>query len=134
MKKKIFVLIILFLTSSTFAQVLKYKTKQFAHRNLINNEWSEWSEWEDVKIMLTLDGEKERFTIYSNEIQIYDVAKVEEQTIDKDGNEIYNFFCLTEDGSKCRIKHLFPKSPEHNMQLYIQFKDSEIVYNIYKFE
>lgn len=126
--------ILLFITTTAKAQnVLKFKTTDFAYTMTNSSgEWMEWSEWQDAKILITMDFDTERIKIFSKETQIYDIATDEGKTSNENGDDIYSFFCVNEDGLQCRLKlwkrHF--ESGELYHQLYIHFRDTQYVYNI----
>lgn len=126
--------LILFSTVS-FGQVIKLKTTSISIKTKINEtQWGEWSAWEDVSILIVLDLDKERFTIYSKETQIYDVAENEGNITDKDGDDIWSFFCVNEDGLTCRVKLIKLNSQDGSLQLYVDFSDMRWVYNVYSLD
>lgn len=124
--------------SNGFSQnsdINKFRTSQFAYKyEMPNNNWSDWSDWEDTSILVVFDLLNERIKIFSNETQVYDIATDEGKTIDDAEEETYSWFCVNEDGIQCRVKLMkrFYEDGDFYNQLYINFKDVQYVYNIYK--
>lgn len=134
--KKLLILLVLSigLTSSNvaFCQVLKLKTKSFSYKQKVNDyRWSDWSKWKPTSVLVIINFDKERITIYSKETQVYDIAEYEGKTTDSDGDDTYSFFCVNEAGLTCRIRFLKLNSQNGKNQLYVDFSDLKWVYNIY---
>ena len=139
MKKIITLALILFISISTsFSQnsdIRKFKTTGLASKflNENNNTWTDWSRWDDVSILGVFDLEKERITIYSKDVQVYDFAKYEGKTTNKDGDEILEWLCINEDGLKCHLEiwKRYYENGEYYSQIYVNYSDIRFVYNIY---
>jgi len=125
-------ILFLFLSISASGQVYKLKSSSFSSKYKINDyKWSDWSEWEETSVLITMDIDKERITIYSKETQVYDVAENEGETIDDDGDKTLSFFCVDKEGLTCRVRLMRLNSQNGRNQLYVDYKDLKWVYNVY---
>jgi len=125
-------LVLLTFTVTSFGQVYKFKSTSFSSKYQINDyKWSEWSEATESSVLITVDINKYRITIYSKTTQVYDIAKDEGKTTDNDGDDFYSFYCVNEDGLTCRVRLAKLNSQNGRNQVYVDFKDFKWVYNVY---
>jgi hypothetical protein len=129
-------LIIMFLVAGAnlaSAQVYKFMTTGFSvlERNE-KGKWGKWSDLQDSKIVITLDTNKNRIIVYSQEIQLYKIVSYEPQE-ENENDLIYPFSCADEDGLPFTISIITRKNQGGRKQLYINQKDVIIVYNIVNF-
>jgi hypothetical protein len=118
--------------TTSYGQVYKLKSTSFSSKYKINNyRWSDWSELEETSVLITIDLNKERITIYSKETQVYDVAENEGETYDNDGDITLSLFCVDKDGLTCRIRLVKLISQDGRNQLYVDYNDMKWVYNVY---
>ena len=128
---------ILFLafSSVSFGQVYKLKTTSFASMYKINDyKWSDWGEWEETSLLITIDLNKERITMYSKETQVYDIVKDEGEEFDKDGDKTLSLYCVNEEGLTCRVRLVRLNSQSGKTQIYVDFNDFKFVYNYYSLD
>ena len=135
MKKSLIIFLVLFMNISTaFTQnedIFKLKTTEFAFKFIDSD--NSWSDWEKANILVVFDTKAERIKIFSKETQVYDVATDEGKTTNDNGDEIYSWFCVNEDGNQCRVqlwKRFYDDGSSYN-QLYVNFSDIRFVYNLY---
>lgn len=118
--------------TSAFCQVYKLRTTAISYKYKINeSSWSDWVEWEETSVLVIIDVNKERITVYYKEIQEYDIYQSEGKNIDDEGDERITYYCINKDGLKCRIRLAKLVSRGGGMQLYIDYSDVLFVYNIY---
>ncbi len=118
--------------SLSFSQVNKLRSTSFSSKYQINDySWSDWSEPTETNVLITIDIESERITIYSQQTQIYDIAEYEGETTDSDGDDFMTFFCVNEDGLTCRIHLAKLNSQGGRNQIYVDFADLKWMYNVY---
>ena len=137
--KNLFFILLLFcatfVMSVAQAQVYKLRTTSVAFKSKVNNyKWSNWSSWEDTSVLVVMDVEKDRITVYSKETQIYDIAENEGNEEDEDGDETWSYYCVNEDGLNCRVRFVKLNSQDGRLQLYIDFDDMSWVYNLYSLD
>jgi len=135
-KLKIFIIILFFAAGSqvSYGQVYKFQTTGFSV--LEKNEKGKWGKWSDLQlanIIISLDTNKNRIIVYSQEIQLYRIVKYEEKQ-ENDTDLIYPFVCEDDDGEKFTISIITRKKQNNRKQLYINQKNVIIVYNIVNFE
>jgi lipopolysaccharide export system protein LptA len=130
-----FVFMLLLLSLPAFGQVLKLKATSFATKiKISSNKWSEWSETTESSVLITVNLNNDRITIYSNTTQVYDIAKHEGKITDNDGDEIVSFYCVNKDGLTCRVRIVKLNSQNKRNQVYVDFRDIKWYYNVYSLE
>jgi len=112
-------------------QSYQFKTSGFSV--LEKNEkgkWGEWSNLDLVNLSVILDTNKHRIVVYSMEIQLFNI----EDYIEREENEtdiVYSFMCKDNDGKNCKLSIITRKKQDYRKQLYINYDDHIIVYNIF---
>ncbi len=125
----------LIISTTSFGQVLKFKSTSFSSMYKINEySWSDWEDPSESTVLMTFDLDNDRITIYSKVTQIYDVAKYEEKITDKDGDDIFSFFCVDNEGITCRVQWLILNSQNGRMQVYVYYSDIALLYNVYNLQ
>lgn len=131
------ILVILFLSmglNHSYSQTYKFKTSGFSV--LEKNEKGKWGKWSDldlVNILVSLDTNKNRIVIYSQIIQLFEITDylaVEENETDI----VYTFTCKDNNGDDCTLSIITRKTQGNRKQLYINYDDRIIVYNIINFK
>ncbi len=133
--KSVFILfLVVFGMQESYSQVYKFLTTGFSV--LEKNEQGEWGKWSDLKetsIVVTLDTNKNRIIVYSQEIQLYDILNYEAHE-ENDTDIVYPFTCKDDDGVPFTITIITRKNQNNRKQLYINQKNVLLVYNIVNFE
>ena len=93
-----------------------------------DNRWGDWSDWESTSVLIVVDDS--RITVYSKEKQVYDVIENEGKKTDIDGDDVWSYFCINEDGARCRVRLIRRNSQNGEAQLYVDFNDMKWVYNL----
>ena len=115
------------------SQVYKFKTTGFSVLEKdAKGKWGKWSNLENVNLMVTLDTNKNRIIVYSQEIQLYEILNYEEKE-ESETDIVHPFTCKDIDGEKFTISIITRKNQDNRKQLYINQKDVIIVYNIVNF-
>ena len=79
----------LLISSVSYGQVIKLRTTGLAIKYEIDDyRWGEWSEFEPVSVLVVMDIDADRITIYSKETQVYDAIEAEKTRYDSDGDEL----------------------------------------------
>ena len=94
--------------------------------------WGKWSDLQKSSIVINLDTNKNRIVIYSQEVQVYDIVSYEDQT-ENENDLIYPFTCTDADGMPFTLSIITRKKQDKRKQLYINQKNTIIVYNIVNF-
>lgn len=133
LKTLVFIFFLIFGIQQSEAQTYKFLTTGFSVMEKdANGDWGKWSELQPASIVVTLDTNKGRIVIYSQEIQLFDILKYEE-TEENENDLIYNFTCTDDDGMPFTISIITRKKQDNRKQLYITQKDVIVVYNIVNF-
>lgn len=132
--KKILILVVLMLgIQQSYSQVYKFQTTGFSVLEKDSKgTWGKWSDLANVNLIITLDTNKNRIVVYSQEIQLYEIVNYEDKQ-ESDTDEIYPFTCTDVDGEKFTISIITRKNQNNRKQMYINQKNTIIVYNIVNF-
>lgn len=132
-KTKIFILL-LFLGlgfQKSYSQVYKFKTSGFSVlEKTEKGKWGKWSDLELVNILVSLDTNKSRIVVYSQIIQLFEIIDYQDRT-ENDSDIVYTFTCKDNDGVDCTLSIITRKKQGNRKQLYINYEDRIIVYNIF---
>lgn len=116
---------------SSYGQSYKFKTSGFSV--LEKNEKGKWGKWSDlnlVNVLVSLDTNKSRIVVYSQIIQLFEI--IEYQTTEENDTDIvYSFTCKDNEGVDCTVSIITRKKQENRKQLYINYDNRIIVYNIF---
>jgi hypothetical protein len=118
------------------AQIYRLRTTAYAVTSTDENgTWEDWSDWTDISLLVTLDIDNVRVTIYSDPKEVYDVIDSEEGTVDADGDSVYKFTCLDKDGVECTVKFMQRDSQDDKREeIYITYDDVAWVYKVYSLD
>ncbi|HMI06083.1 MAG TPA: hypothetical protein VK528_00950 [Flavobacterium sp.] len=130
LKTLLFIFFLTFGIQQSKAQTYKFLTTGFSVMEKDDKgNWGKWSDLQPASLIVTLDTNKGRIVIYSQEVQLYDILKYED-TEENENDLIYNFTCTDDDGMPFTISIITRKKQENRKQLYITQKDVIVVYNI----
>jgi len=112
------------------SQSYHFKTSGFSvlEKNKSGN-WGEWSNLDLVNLSVVLDTNKHRIVVYSQEIQLFSITDYIERE-ENDTDIVYSFVCTDNDGRECKLSIITRKKQDYRKQLYINYDDHIIVYNI----
>ena len=124
--------LLFFVVDSTIAQVIKFRATGFAtkQKSEITENWGAWSEMKKSDALIVIDFTKNRIKIFSQEEQVYDIIKYYDMEHDTDLNEILKFHCVNEDGIKCFVRFMTRVTQNRKKQLYVDFANLILVYNL----
>jgi hypothetical protein len=128
-------LVFLFLVfNQGYSQAYKFKTTGLSVSvKGANGKFGDWSDLKLVNILINLDTNKNRFVIYSEVIQLFEIVEylaAEENETDV----VYPFICKDNNGEDCTISFITRKNQENRKQLYIKYEDRVLVYNVVNIE
>ncbi|MFV8361244.1 hypothetical protein [Flavobacterium sp. LS1P3] len=115
----------------SFGQNYKFKTSGFSVlEKTEKGKWGKWSDLDLVNILVTLDTDKNRIVVYSQIIQLFEI--IDYQPIEENDTDIvYSFTCKDNEGLDCTVSIITRKKQDNRKQLYINYEDRIIVYNIF---
>ncbi|WP_235935456.1 hypothetical protein [Flavobacterium ichthyis] len=129
--KFIFLLAFISFGNHAFAQKYRFKTSSYSvMEKSAKGKWGNWADFKDTNLIITLDGEKNRIVVNSQQTQLYYID-VYGQAEEDDMNKILTFNCTDNSGDKCVIEIITRKTQGNRIQFYISYPDLKIVYNIY---
>jgi hypothetical protein len=132
-KTKLYI-ILLFLglgLQQSYSQNYKFKTSGYSV--LEKNEkgkWGKWSNLDLVNILVSLDTNKDRIIIYSQAIQLFEIIDYQ-PTEENDTDIVYSFTCKDNNGEDCTLSIITRKKQDNRKQLYVNYENRIIVYNIF---
>jgi hypothetical protein len=115
----------------SYSQSYKFKTSGFSV--LEKNERGKWGKWSDlslVNILVSLDTNKDRIVIYSQAIQLFEII-VYQTKEENDTDIVYSFTCKDNNGEDCTLSIITRKKQDNRKQLYVNYENRIIVYNIF---
>lgn len=96
-------------------------------------KWGKWSDLKLVNILVKLDTDKNRIVVYSEAIQLFEIIEyipLEENKTDS----VYSFGCKDNNGEDCTLSIITRKNQGNRKQLYINYEDTIILYNIFNYK
>lgn len=120
--------------NKSYSQTYKFKTSGLSV--LQKNQKGKWGNWSDLKlvnILVKLDTDKNRIIIYSEVIQLFEIIDyipLEENETDS----VYTFACKDNYGEDCTLSIITRKKQDNRKQLYINYNDRIILYNIFNYK
>ena len=135
-KIKIIIILLVFLVMGlhqSYSQTYKFKTSGFSVMEKDQKgKWGKWSDLNLVNILVKLDTDKSRIIVYSEIIQLFEIIDyipLEENETDS----VYTFTCKDNNGDDCTLSIITRKKQDNRKQLYINYDNRIIVYNISNF-
>ena len=117
----------------SYSQTYKFKTSGFSVLEKDQKgKWGKWSDLNLVNILVKLDTDKSRIVVYSEIIQLFEIIDyipLEENETDS----VYTFTCKDNNGDDCTLSIITRKKQDNRKQLYINYDNRIIVYNISNF-
>lgn len=133
MKKLILFLLSLFIFVSGKADTVKLKSSSYAFRsfNDYNKTWNNWPVPTSTAVLITMNVDEDRITIYSSQRQEYDIYRAYDAYYNREGDKVYEFSCLDKDGKQCLLRiHYVGQQRGGGIQLYIEYSDMQWMYNV----
>lgn len=92
-------------------------------------KWGKWSDLKLVTILVSLDTDKSRIVVNSEIIQLFEI--IEYQPLEEsETDSVYTFTCKDNNGDVCTLSIITRKNQDNRKQLYINYDNRIIVYNI----
>jgi hypothetical protein len=114
----------------SYGQTYKFKTSGFSFMEKNQNgKWGKWSNLDLVNILVALDTDKNRIVVYSEIIQLFEI--IDYQPLEENETDsVYTFVCKDNNGDDCTLSIITRKQQDNRKQLYINYNNRIIVYNI----
>ena len=113
------------------SQTYKFKTSGLSVlQKKQTGKWGEWSNLDLVNLLVTLDTNKNRIVVYSQVIQLFEIITYL-PTEENDSDIVYSFTCKDNNGIDCTLSIITRKKQDNRKQLYINYGDRIILYNIF---
>lgn len=118
-------------SSRVNAQVYTFKATSFSLMEKDDTgKWGKWSDFKESTVVITLDGNKDRLVIGSKEPQVYKIMNYG-QKVSTEFEDTIPLNCMALDGGACTIFIITRVNQGNRKQIYVNFEDVKIVYNIY---
>ena len=118
----------------SYSQTYKFSTSGLSvMQKDQKGNWGKWSDLNLVNILVKLDTDKNRIVVYSEAFQVFEIVDyipLEES----ETNSVYSFTCKDNNGEDCTISIITRKKQENRKQLYINYEDRIILYNIFNYK
>ena len=128
MKKYLFILLLLFITSSVYSDTYYFRTTAFSTKVKTNMGWGSWSMWEESNMTLVIDDSDNFVIIYSPMTQIYNIYRIYDLYKDSSGNYILKFDVYDQDGDYGALRLV--QRPSGDSEVYIEFADVQWAYKV----
>ena len=126
--KKLLILLLLLISTTSFAQsVVKLRANSFCEKHTVNTQWTEFTSWKDTNILIVIDGDKQRITVYSAQTQTYDIITNDGLSLSEFGERTQNYTCVDENGAQCGMR-VIERSQSTN--IIFDFSNIIICYNV----
>ena len=120
--------------NQSYGQTYKFKTSGLSvMQKDQKGNWGQWSDLNLVNILVKLDTDKSRIVVYSEIIQLFEIINyipLEENETDS----VYSFTCKDNNGEDCTLSIITRKKQDNRKQLYINYEDRIILYNIFNYK
>lgn len=110
-------------------RVLRCYSYASQHKDYYGN-WTEFTQTEATNFEIVVNFTAMYFSFFSQQPHHYTVLREEGHNVDKDGDDVYSFYCRDGEGKKCRIQIYRLNSNGGRNQIYISFSDLCLVYNV----
>lgn len=130
MKSVLKILFLLLFFQLGNAQTYRFKTTAYS-TCAVNKQgkWSNWTKPKPVQIFINLDRDKNRFVVYSEVIQVYNIYKYDD-AIDSSKEKKNVYYCVDNEGVETVITVITPKDKKGRRQIYITNDVRMIEYDI----
>ena len=113
-----------------FSQIYRFKTTSVSvSEKSGSGKWEKWSKAKEVNLVVTLDSKKDRIVVYSEILQLFEIIDYIDEIITPTDNTV-SFICKNNDGENCTLSIITRKNQQNRMQLYINYDDRILNYNI----
>lgn len=92
-------------------------------------KWGKWSDLQLATILVSLDTDKSRIVVNSEIIQLFEIIEYQ-PLADNATDSVYTFTCKDNNGDDCTLSIITRKNQDNRKQLYVNYDDRIIVYNI----
>ena len=130
MKKVVLFLIFGWFSQFGLAQTYQFKAVNFSvSQKMEQGIWSKWSKTQPTELLINLDRNKNRFVVYSEVIQLYNIVKYEEKVVTETDTS-NKYFCVDNLGLNTVITIVSPKNAGTSKQIYIANDEMIIEYDL----
>lgn len=123
MKRFTSLFVIMLLSISISAQVHHFKSEYLA----IKVENNEWTDWEETEVLIVVNLNEDKMTIYSKERQDFSIVEeIESKT--KQEYKSTRLLAVDKDGLQCHVEIVYYN--DSKLVIYIRYLDVQIAYQI----
>lgn len=99
------------------------------HKDYYGN-WTEFSAFKGTNFEIVMNFDAGRFSFFSEKTHTYVVLRNEGHEVDQEGDDVFWFYCVDDEGVRCRIRLYKLNKQNGRNQVYITFSDLSLVYNV----
>jgi hypothetical protein len=92
-------------------------------------KWGKWSDLKLATILVSLNTDKNRIVVNSEMLQLFEIIAYQPLE-ESETDSIYTFTCKDNNGDDCTLSIITRKKQDNRKQLYINYDNRIIVYNI----
>lgn len=131
MKQRIFAFVMFVILSITAisAQTISFKTTSFSYREKNSYGWTNWSNSTSSNLLLTIDIDNDRVTIFSPLTQYYKITEYVSQGYDSDGDYVAKFRFIDQDRDYGTLR-LIQRTSSGKSEVYIDFANVMWCYSV----
>lgn len=111
------------------SQVFKFRAYSIS---IYNKKLDNWKPFEETHLLISINLDKSRVSIYSKEVQLFDIIKIDDKTTDKNGDILFKLHSEDVKGELCNIDYIEVK--DGTKLLYVRYSDLQYVYAIEEVE
>jgi hypothetical protein len=128
MKPLIISLMVLATSVAAYSQdAVKYRAFQTSYYD----DEVEEIEWNEVDILVVFNTEKDLIRIFAKKEKNIDIINRQKEYVNKDGNNVYKYTGVDEDGIKCTIELIkYSGGNTHVATLIIRYQDVTLAYRL----
>ena len=114
----------------SYSQTYNFKTSSLSVLEKDpKGKWGSWTDLDLVNIFIKLDTDKNRILIYSEAIQVFEIVDYI-PFVEGEADDIHSFSCINNLGENCTLSIIIRKKQDNRKQLYLNYDNRIIVYNI----
>lgn len=112
------------------AEKYNFQASAFCARtyNKYRHSWNDWSNWEPSTVYLSVDGDNNKITIYSETAQVYRIYRTDNPTTDRNGDSTMTLKVKDQDGNLGTI--YWVKRANGSTEVYIYYSSVAWAYTI----
>lgn len=126
------VMLVLFVTSLV-AQVIRFKAYDFSIREHTSRGWTNYSDPSPCNILISFDMDADLVTIYSKQVQVFEILDNSGWYIDSDGDSVSQLGFIDNDRVRGRMR-LMVRKRSGDAEIYVDYGNVGWVYRVLRID